>query len=60
LFSDAFFLGKNSTYFLLVILVGVRGIELAIPESAVECITTEPNPLAFIAQSPYIAWCYET
>ena len=30
----------------LVILVRVRGVELAIPGSAVECFTTEPNPLA--------------
>jgi len=26
----------------------VRGIELAIPGSAVECFTTEPNPLAIL------------
>ena len=25
-------------------LVGLRGVELAIPGSAVECFTTEPNP----------------
>jgi len=39
--------GKNQYISLfLVILVGVRGgVELAIPGSAVECFTTEPNPL---------------
>jgi len=42
-------LGKNqyiSPKAILVILVGVRGIELAIPWSAVKRFTTEPNPLA--------------
>ena len=33
----------------LVILVEVRGIELAIPGSAIKCFTTESNPLAFFA-----------
>ena len=34
----------SSTYLLLVILVGVRGIGLAIPGSAVKCFNTELNP----------------
>jgi len=39
-------MGKTSAYlFLLVILVGMRGIELAIPWTAVKCFTNDPNPL---------------
>ena len=45
-YTGAFVLGRTTTCHLLVILVGVTGNELAIPGSAVECFTTEPNPLA--------------
>ena len=46
-FTRSLFPGKNQYLSpFKVILIGVRGIELAIPGSAVKCFTTEPNPLA--------------
>ena len=39
-YMGALFLGRTSTYLLLVTLVGVRRVELAIPGSAVKSFTT--------------------
>jgi len=44
-------MGRTSTYLFLVILVGGE-IELAIPGSAFECFTTEPNTLAGGTRNP--------
>ena len=51
---------KNSTYLLLVISVGVRGIELASPASAVECfmatiLSTTSNYVLFICELCLVA-----